>query len=59
MYDDFSFQDAMALQIELSKQLKFSPVKRIQIIAGADISFNKNSTTMYAGIVLLSYPDLV
>jgi len=59
MYDDFSFEDATALQFKLAKQLKFSPLKRIQTIAGADISFNKNSTTMYAGIVILSYPDLV
>lgn len=59
MYDHYNFEDATALQIELAKQLKFSPLKQIQTIAGADISFNKNSTTMYAGIVLLSYPNLV
>lgn len=59
MYDTFSFEDATNLQIELAKQLKFSPLKQIETIAGADISFNKDSTTMYAGIVLLTYPEMV
>lgn len=59
MYDTLSFEDATALQIELAKQLKFQPLNKVKTIAGADISFNKNSTIMYAGIVVLSYPDLV
>lgn len=59
MYDTFSFEDATALQVELARQLKFSPLKGIKTIAGADISFDKNSTIMYAGIVLLTYPDLI
>jgi len=59
MYDTFSFEDATALQIELARQLKFSPLKDIKTIAGADISFDKNSTIMYGGMVLLTYPDLI
>jgi len=59
MYDHYSFEDAAAYQIELAKQLKFQPLHKINTIAGADISFNKNSTTMYAGIVILTYPDMV
>jgi len=59
MYDNYSFEDATALQIELAKQLKFQPLDEVKTIAGADISFNKNSTIMYAGIVVLSYPGLV
>jgi len=59
MYDHYSFQDATAYQIELAKQLKFEQVDKIKTIAGADISFNKNSTTMYATIVLLEYPAMV
>lgn len=59
MYDDFSFEDATALQIELAKQLKFQQLRNSLTIAGADISFNKNSTTMYAGIVILSYPEMI
>ncbi|WP_431295159.1 endonuclease V [Pedobacter sp. P26] len=59
MYDHYSFEDAAAYQIELSKKLKFQSLQRIQTIAGADISFNKNSSTMYAGIVILSYPGMI
>jgi deoxyribonuclease V len=59
MYDNFSFDDATKLQIELSKDLRFKPVEKINTIAGADISFDKNSTTMYAGIVLLSFPEMI
>jgi len=59
MYDHFSFENATALQNQLAKQLKFQPLHNISTIAGADISFNKNSTTMYAGIVILSYPEMV
>ena len=59
MYDHYSFEDATAYQIALARQLKFQPVGKIETIAGADISFNKNSSTMYAGIVLLTYPDMV
>ncbi|WP_316829441.1 endonuclease V [Pedobacter aquatilis] len=59
MYDHLSFEEATALQIELAKQLKFQEVKNITTIAGADISFDKGSTTMFAGIVVLSYPQMV
>lgn len=59
MYDNFSFDDATKLQIELTKDLRFKRVEKINTIAGADISFNKNSTTMYAGIVILSFPEMI
>jgi deoxyribonuclease V len=59
MYDHYSFEEATAYQIELAKQLKFQQLHKIETIAGADISFNKNSTTMYAAILILSYPEMV
>ncbi|GGH05202.1 endonuclease V [Pedobacter zeae] len=59
MYDHYSFEEATAYQIQLARQLKFHPVQKIETIAGADISFNKNSSTMYAGMVILSYPDMI
>ncbi|SDF72021.1 deoxyribonuclease V [Pedobacter terrae] len=59
MYDHYSFEEATAYQIELAKQLKFQPLDQIKTIAGADISFDKGSSTMYAGIVLLSFPEMV
>ena len=58
MYEHISLEDARNLQIDLAKRLQFQPVENIYTIAGADISFNKNSTTMYAGIVMLSYPEM-
>ncbi|MFD2287481.1 endonuclease V [Pedobacter petrophilus] len=58
MYENISIEDAKNLQLELAKQLRFKPVKNISTIAGADISFNKNSTTMYTVIVILSYPEM-
>jgi len=59
MYDHYTFEAAADYQTELAKQLKFQPIDKIETIAGADISFNKNSTTMYAGIVILTYPAMV
>jgi deoxyribonuclease V len=59
MYDHYNFEDAAAYQMELAKQLNFQPLNKIETIAGADISFNKNSSTMYAGIVILTYPGMV
>ncbi len=59
MYDHYNFEEATAYQIELSRQLKFQQLNNIKTIAGADISFNKDSATMYAGMVILSYPDMV
>ncbi|WP_343521782.1 endonuclease V [Pedobacter sp.] len=59
MYDHYSFEEATAYQIQLARQLEFLPVQKIETIAGADISFNKNSSTMFAGMVILSYPDMI
>lgn len=59
MYEDFTIPQATALQNELAKSLKFQPLNHIQTIAGTDISFDQGSTTMYAGIVILTYPEMV
>lgn len=59
MYDSFSFEEATLLQVELAKQLKFRQLNQISSIAGADISFNKDSSTMFATIVILSFPELI
>lgn len=59
-YDELTFNEAKLMQDEFRKQLKFDipdPTK-INTIAGADISYNKNSTLMYAAIVILSYPEM-
>ncbi len=51
--------EAIALQIELQSQLKLQPLAPMpRFVAGADLSFDKGSDTVYAGIVVLSLPDL-
>lgn len=48
------------LQEELREKLKAVPLpKQIKYIAGADVSFNKFEKDVYAGIIVLTYPDLV
>ena len=51
---------AVALQKELRAQVLPAPldVSQIQTVAGADISFNKFSETIFAGIVVLKFPSL-
>jgi len=53
-------KDAVALQQQLRKHLQFTPLdpEKVHLIAGADISFNKFSPEIYAGIVVLSFPQL-
>lgn len=59
-YDHFTIIDATRLQLEMREQIVLKPLAtEIKTIAGADISFNKYSTTVYAGIVVLSYPEMV
>lgn len=58
-YEKISVSEATAIQKQLREQIIAQPIDPvIKIIGGADISFNRFSTTVYAGIVLLSYPSL-
>ncbi len=58
-YDQLSPAEAIAYQNQLRTQIDLSPFgDEIKTIAGADISFNKYSSKVYAGIVVFSYPDL-
>ena len=48
------------MQRELRERVRLqTPPRRLRTVAGADISFNKNEETIYAGIVVLRLPDLV
>ncbi len=59
-YDTTSITEATQLQKKMSERLIIKPLdKPIKTIGGADISFNKYSTTVYAGIVIFSYPEMV
>jgi deoxyribonuclease V len=58
-YENLTPAQAIAYQHELRRQIQIKPLdKAIRVIAGSDISFNKYSDIVYAGIVLFSYPDL-
>ncbi|MBS7562891.1 deoxyribonuclease V [Mucilaginibacter sp. Bleaf8] len=58
-YEQLTAEQAIAYQNELRSQIKIQPLeKHISIIAGSDISFNKYSEIVYAGIVLFKYPEM-
>jgi deoxyribonuclease V len=58
-YEHLTPAQAIAYQQELRLQIKIEPLTTpIKTIAGADISFNKYEETVYAGIVVFSYPEL-
>jgi len=58
-YNSLSVPQATVLQKELKEDVIIQPYTGpIKYIAGTDISFDKFSTHVFAGIVLLSFPDL-
>lgn len=58
-YDSLSPAEAVAIQNELRQQIRLKPLENpIKLIAGADISFNKYSETVYAGIVVMQFPSM-
>jgi deoxyribonuclease V len=58
-YESLSPAQAVELQKQLRIKIRIEPLlKTIQTIAGADISYNKYEETVYAGIIVLSYPGL-
>jgi len=58
-YDHISIPEATLLQHEMSEKIVLKPFeKKIETIAGAAVSFNKFSNTVFAGIIILSYPEM-
>jgi deoxyribonuclease V len=58
-YNELTIPEATILQKDLRDQVLIeAPDFPVNTIGGADISFNKNSNTMYAGIVVLKFPAL-
>jgi deoxyribonuclease V len=56
---DVTVAEATALQRELAAQVDVRPaVKHCELIAGADISYNRFSPTMYAAVVVLRMDDM-
>lgn len=59
-YDNISPTEATALQKQLREKISLQPLKKeVKLIGGADISFNKFEETVYAGIIVLSFPQLM
>lgn len=60
LYNNITVSEAAALQKELRNQIALQTPAgfTVNTIAGADISFNKYETTVYAGIIVLSFPEL-
>lgn len=56
---ELSIPEAIALQKQLRSEIQLVPLdKEVKYIGGADISFNKYSETVYAGIVVLELATL-
>jgi deoxyribonuclease V len=60
-YQNLNIATAIGIQETLREKLKFDfpDTADVRCIAGADISYNKNSNLLYAAIVTLSYPQLL
>ncbi|PWV55965.1 deoxyribonuclease V [Chitinophaga sp. S165] len=59
-YDTLTVTAATQIQNELRNDTIIQPRNfPVNVIAGADISFNKFSTAVYAGIILLRFPELI
>lgn len=60
LYANISISEATYIQNELRAKLDIAERElHITTIGGADISLNLYSTTIYAGIILLSFPQLL
>src|SRR5258708_6913318 len=56
---DVSPREAIEIQQKLRSSISLKPLdKKIKTIAGADVSLNMFGSDLYAGIIVLSYPDL-
>jgi deoxyribonuclease V len=56
---DLTPSEAVELQKRLRDEVRIEPLHRkVKLVAGCDISFNKFSDVVYAGIVVLQLPEL-
>ncbi|MBX4198998.1 endonuclease V [Candidatus Parcubacteria bacterium] len=47
------------LQKKLAKEVRIEPLKgEVRLVAGVDVSMERFGNTLYAGIIVLSYPEL-
>lgn len=60
IYDNLSISQATQIQNELREKTDITERELdITTVAGADISLNLYSSTIYAGIIILSFPQLI
>ncbi len=53
-------KEAVAIQKDLREKVRLVPFnKKVRFIAGCDVSMNLYSTTIFAGFVVLTYPELI
>jgi deoxyribonuclease V len=58
-YEHLTPDEAIAYQEELRDKISIHELKKtILTVAGADISFNRDSELLYAGIVVFKYPEM-
>jgi deoxyribonuclease V len=56
---NLSRTQAVELQKELRQQVRIEPITNpVSLVAGCDVSFNRFSDVVYAGIIILRLPDL-
>jgi len=56
---DLDYAEARRLQERLATQVRLCPLpKQVRLVAGADVAFSKKANRCFAGVVLLSFPEL-
>src|SRR5690606_34222870 len=56
---DLPPKEAIALQKTLREQVSLKPLRKtVRTVGGADVSMNRFGKVAFAGIIVLSYPDL-
>jgi deoxyribonuclease V len=56
---DVTYQEAVSIQNELRRKVRFGPLKRkVHTVAGADVAYDKKTNRILAAFVVLSFPSL-
>lgn len=56
---DLSYNEAIDIQKKLSSNVVLQPFNsELKLIAGADVSYSKNSDLFFAGVIVLQLPDM-
>lgn len=56
---DLNYDDAVEIQRKLSSQVILTPFKsKINLVAGADVSYSKGSDTFYSGVVVIDTANM-